>query len=1556
MSAIEATRRKILATLSRWRGTMSTEERALFRDFVRTTLPKVRGPFLAQHPPKEVIDALAVAFMHCLEHKGTEPKVDMRKRSSRGMMVLCSMPDQPFVVDTIRLFLRVNEAPYWGGFNLVFHGVRDAKGRLVGFDEEKGCAESLVLLEADYNENFGNFEVALPVLQQRLQLAQAMVRDFKPMTGLIDTVCALLEGSANDDASQREKHLLTRDFLVWLAQENFVFMGAEYKGKSYGFQTVAHASKGTADGDWPLAHAPHTVKVRKDRAEAPVHRSGRIDEILVELPDGSSLFLRGLFTYRAVTQPSRNVPILRGVLAKILANQAQEPGSFRYKGIANVFDSLPTEFLFTATEASIGAMVDLVFESEQQQEVGVTILKTGRDSAFCLVAMPKRSYGEDLRQLLEDEIVDTMHATYRDHGIFVGRYDTVLLHYYMTGVSFPGEKEIDALTQHIRSIATPWVTRLWSYISEHVDEATADRLTDTYGNAFPESWCRETSPERALQDIMHLEALSSGKGVRSDMFVDKHGTLLLRLYQVNNAYLTQVLPILDNFGLVLMDANHTTVKSRGGSLHIDTFRVSQDGAQSSDELLANGQRLAEGIQAVFSEHIDSDPLNALVGSANLTWAEVDVLRGYMRYAYQLVGGLTASRATEVMLTHPKHCANLAELFNVMFDPKRNKGRAKAMQAAAETVNDDLRLLRTHDEHMVFSTLGELVNGTVRTNAFRGDRSAHYLSFKFDCKKVDVMGPQRPMFEIFVHSREVEGVHLRFGKVARGGLRWSDRDDFRREVLGLATTQLVKNVVIVPTGSKGGFLLKYPSADRGVRRQQADTHYKTFIRGLLDVTDNAIDGKIIPAPGVVRHDEDDPYLVVAADKGTAHLSDTANGISQEYGYWLDDAFASGGSNGYDHKGVGITARGGWVLVRRHFAELGRDPYSEPFTCAGIGDMGGDVFGNGLIESPHVQLKAAFNHLHIFLDPNPHATKSAAELQRLFDTQGGWDKFNTKLLSKGGGIYDRRAKSIALSPEVRQMLGIEAEEAQPEVIINRILQMDVDLLWNGGIGTYVKASDETHEDANDRGNNAVRIDATMLRARIVGEGGNLGFTAKARIEAGLHGVRLNTDFIDNSGGVDLSDHEVNLKILLQDVVARGEINQPARNKLLRKMTNEVADLVLANNDAHGRQLSRDQIRSQQDIFQFGRSIAFVERAFGQTREALNLPSEEVLSERANHGLGLTRPELSTLSAWVKMYIQQELIADDPTQLPGFDEMLTTYFPKAIQKSYPERIRGHMLAHEIVAMVACTRVVADAGAAFVPMMLETSGGSVRSVMSAYLKAQQIGKSNQMRKTLEEMRTQVPLEELYGAWVAADNGIKELVRFWLSTRGRIPEDEELAEMTSAVAQVYKLQTKQVMARDRSLIRKLTDLGISSTVALQIVKARYLNVGLMIWAEARRTTTAFKDMVIQHMAVAQASRLQEVLDDLAERPASGTWDPIATKILHSRFHQLLRNVVARTPFGKAPKSVDALEQHLIDGVLADVRGQVCELLDGETSGPTIAALLVLEERVTSAIERLPTD
>jgi len=1558
-TAVSSSKQKIHNSLRRWRGSLDPDDRKLFKAFVGETLSRLRGPFLAHHPPKQVLTYLEEAFQFARRRAGGQIKAELRARPSKGVAVFNCMNDQPFIVDTIRMFLQGGKADYWGGFNLVFRATRDDEGNLVSVGNEDATPESLVMLEADAGHLLRDPEMALEMLVTNLTLARAMVSDFKAMTRAVERAVEKCEVRADRRPDQAESMRETAAFLKWMLRENFVFMGMTSDGEPMGIQTVESPFFNTADGEWSVAHSPGTVQVRKSAAESPVHRSGRIDEILVSLGDaddmhGLQLFIRGMFTYRAVTQPSRNVPILRKVLGSVLEEQSTTPGSYRYKGIANVYDSLPTEFLFTATHQAINEMVNLVFESEQQQEVGVTFLMTGAGSAFCLVAMPKSQFGDRLRRDVENLIVGDLDASYCDHGIFVSRYDTVLVHYYLTGVNFPGEEQIVGLTQQIRDIATPWLARLWHELAERYDEAQADRLADTYGRAFPDDWVRNTSTRGAVRAIEMLEALSGKRSVIADFHQRSSGDMVLRLYQATNVYLTDMLPVLDNFGLSAKDSYATTVNSRGGALHIDTFRLSgTKGACTREQLIEGSELLIQGLESVYLGEASNDRLNALVLTSGLTWQEVDVIRGLARYAGQLHIKLSAARIQEILLQHPVTCTTLIKLFHARFDPDLKAKREKAIAKANEVVTDELRQIISHDADLIVSALQNLINAAVRTSFYRTDRKLYSVSFKFDCSQVKAMGAGRPLYEIYVHSREVEGVHLRFGMVARGGLRWSDRDDFRTEVLSLATTQQVKNVVIVPTGSKGGFYLKHASFDRAERRKEADRHYQTFIRGLLDVTDNSVNGETVKPPRVFCHDGDDPYLVVAADKGTAHLSDTANKISVKYGFWLADAFASGGSNGYDHKGVGITARGTWKLVRRHFAEMGHDPYTQSFTVVGIGDMGGDVFGNGLIESEHAKLKAAFNHLHIFLDPDPDPQSSWNERDRLFKSQGGWDKYDTKLISKGGGVFDRRHKSVPLSPQAQAMLGIDADEALPEVVINAILKMEVDLLWNGGIGTYVKASSETHGQADDRANNNLRVDATELRAKIVGEGGNLGFTQKGRIEANACGVRLNTDAIDNSGGVDMSDHEVNLKILLGQIVSRDEMSTDERNTLLEAMTDEVADLVLVNNDANGRMLSRDTIRSKEDIFQFGRAIHFVEREFGRTAEDLNLPDDIELARRAEVGEGLTRPELAVLSAWVKMYVFQELMKYKPKQLPGYHELLHTYFPQRIQESYPDDIDSHMLADEIAMTVATSRMVGDAGAAFFPMTIETTAATVFEIATAYLKAQKLAEAAQVRATLEELRTSVALEALYRAWVMVDAGAREVARYWLSSSGRIPTDDELEEMTSAAQHVYELQHTEVLRRNADLAQSLADDDITADVALRILKSQYLNIALMVWAESKRTDTPFTEMVVRHLAIARASRLDQLLHDLQSRPAGGRWDPIALRILHSRYHNLLRALVGRTPINGKIESVDKLDPMLAAGALKDVRAQVDAMLGDSDELPSVATLLVLEERLAAAISRI---
>jgi glutamate dehydrogenase len=1552
---------QIRSSLSRWDGDLGGEaNRELFTAFVEEALERMRGPFLSKHPPMQVLDLFAETFQFALHRAADDIKARIDQRTSKkGMSVLVNMADQPFIMDTVLLFLNTRDAASWGGFSLVFKATRDPSGRLVGVGGS-GSEESLILLQTDQGR-LGDLEQATRTVRVHLEHARAMVSDFKTMNRAIERFvekCELMADRRPDVAIQARE---TGQFLKWLSAENFVFMGIS-SDTNLGFQRLDGPFAGRPDGSWPVPHFPGTVQVRKSSTESPVHRAGRIDEILVMLPGETDerLFIRGMFTYRAVTQPSRHVPILRNVLADILKDQTTTgPGSYRYKGMANVFDSLPTEFLFTAPRNAVGEMVERVFEAEQQHEVGVTFSMITPDSAFCVVIMPKDDFDEELRKVVQQDILAVTRATYSDYGVLVGRFDAVLLHFYLTGVVDPGTEAIRALTERTRERVTPWSARLWSALADAVGETEADRLSQIYSSAFPSDWDRLNTVTRSVRDIQLMEQLERDP-VRADIFA--HGDdLYVRVYQKNDVVLSDLLPVLSQFGLKVIDSTSAQIAARaanGGTqvVHLDTFRVEGVPGVERSTFVARGPLLTDALSQVFAGRVSDDRLNTLVVCAGLAWSEVDVLRAYMRYSRQIGMKQAILRMNEIMLANPIMCASLVKLFHARFDPDLPGDRAEQVRLASRTVVDEMRYIQTHDEDQLFSTLQNLVESTLRTNYYRHalEPWAHswYLSFKLDPAQIRMMPANKPMFEIYVHSRDVEGVHLRFGKVARGGLRWSDRDDYRTEVLGLVTTQRVKNVVIVPTGSKGGFFLRNASRDPAERRRQADELYKTYIRALLDVTDNNVGDRIVPPVRVVRYDEDDPYLVVAADKGTAHLSDTANAISQEYGFWLGDAFASGGSNGYDHKKVGITARGGWVLVRRHFAEMGIDVDNQDITVVGVGDMGGDVFGNGLIETRHLRLKAAFNHVHIFLDPQPDAARTYEERVRLFRTMGGWDKYDINLISTGGGVFDRRVKSVPLSPQARDMLGIDKAEAEPEEIIRAILLMDVDLLWNGGIGTYIKASTETHADADDRSNDAVRIDANQLRAKVVGEGGNLGLTQRARIEAALRGFRLNNDAMDNSAGVDLSDHEVNLKILLNRAVSRREMSTDQRNVLLEQMTDEVAKLVLEDNDAHGRQLSRDVIRSRTNIFPFARAIAFIEREFARDRSTLQLPTEPELERRASAGLGLTRPELAVLSSWVKMYVKRELLKSDPKQIPGYDVLLRGYFPQQVQERFGNDITNHMLADEIATTVTITRMFADGGAAFFPMAIEATGAGVAEITHAYRKAARIARFHMVRDVLEDLRSKVPLDALYRAWIDVDDGARDVALYWLSSSGTVPADDVIDEMRETAERVYALQASAVVKANAEKLSSIRAQGIPEEVASLILKAQYLNIALSVWSEARRTSAPIEGVAVRYLAVGRASLLQGLLDDLASRPATGSWDPLAMRILYTRFQTHLRTAVGKCVIDGAPATVDALEPVLGAGRLAEVRAHVDGLLAREPL-PSVAALLVLEERVSSALARL---
>jgi len=1534
----------------------------LFHAFVSSSIRQLRAPYLAHYETAEAVEQLASSFGHALRYRGPAPLI-AHELHGNSLKLWTVMPDQPFIVDTIRLLLRAQRWEYVAGFNLMVPIHRSAAGEAQAIGSDSVGLESITFLEAEVPDP-AEVPAALADLATNLLLCQAMVSDYHDSTSFVDSMVHRFSRLADHLPDQAASLHETGEFLRWLLSDNFVFMGVASGDQRFGVCAPAIRAVWPSDrllSGWNDLPDRSSVQVRKGHQESRVHRAGRVDEIRVEVPheDGTAptwLFLQGLFTYRAVTQSSRHVPWLRRLLGRILARQDSKPGSYRYKGIANVFDSLPTEFIFTASDAEVAEVIERVLEAEQQQDARAQIVqRPGEDSTFTLVAMPKARWNEELRGRMQAMLLASTGATYADSGVFMGRFDTMLAYFFLTGGRALGAEALAALQDSLVELATPWVDRLYETVQQAEGHARASEVVLRWAEAFDEDYRRRCDASRTLVDIVHLEELAADHAVSADLYLDGEGTINLRIYQARDVLLSDMLPVLDDFGLIVIDQYANTVRLKDQApMILDTFRLKGVWNVSNEDVLARRQFLIDGVQAVFDKHVDTDMLNRIVLRADIPWQAVDMLRAYLGYARQLGMGYTLVRFQELLLHRPDLLHNLWQLFQARFDPDLDVKPAERERSYAELSErfiDALRAVDDHDQDMVFRTLHNLIDSTLRTNFYRTDRCAWYISYKVDCAKVWHMPEPRMMYEIYVHHRVVEGLHLRGGPIARGGIRWSDRSDYRREILDLVTTQMVKNVLIVPEGAKGGFFIKKPVADRAARRMQADDMYEFLIRGLLDLTDNIKDGKVVHPPRVLRLDGDDPYLVVAADKGTAHLSDRANGICRSYGFWLDDAFASGGSHGYDHKVVGITARGGWMTVSRHFREMGKDPYKQDFTCIGVGDPAGDVFGNGMIETPHLRLLAAFNHMHVFLDPNP-GKNTHKELVRLFNEAKGWDAFNTSLISKGGGIYLRRAKSIQLSPEVQKMLGTLKEELSVDAVIRLILRMDVDLLWNGGIGTYVKASTESHQQAKDPTNDEVRINADELRCRIVGEGGNLGFTPEARIEYALNGGRLNTDAIDNSGGVDMSDHEVNLKILVGAPVARGELNEEQRNTLLESLTDTVARQVLANNDTHGRQISLDQIRSARDPLFFWPTIQWVETRGGRSIADLHLPSNDVLRRRTAARLGLTRPELSVLQAHVKMRVFKDLMKDDPALIPGFDELVRDYFPAEIHERLKDDIDHHMLHRHIGMTVVTTMVCGDAGATCFPSLMELTGASAARTAAAWFRAMDLVDAAGLRAQLHEsVKSQ---ESRYRAWIGVTDAALGLVATWLAPGEPAATPEELVAIREVLGRLPKIRGTAHTERLRSRVKAFKAQGISSELASHLAGLGELTVAREI-ACLHDGKERLADTITRYLAIGEASRLLPAVRALELRRTQDRWDPVAMGILRNRYIALMRELCRVVPVSHEVRlGVDRLAVRLArsgSGALEAMQDEMDRILGDE---PDLATLLVAEERVRAWIARFP--
>ncbi|GAB3384227.1 NAD-glutamate dehydrogenase [Lysobacter fragariae] len=1298
----------------------------------------------------------------------------------------------------------------------------------------------------------------------------------------------------------------------------------------------------------------------KTNARSTVHRPGYMDYIGVLAFDDKGRAIReqrflGLYTSSAYNRRPWDIPLVRQRYEYVMSNSGLALNSHSGKALRHILETLPRDELFQSSgDELLNAATGIL--GLQERVRSKLFLRRDRYGRFFsgLVYIPRDRFNTDVRLRIEAMLKEKLQGEHVDTTVLLGESPLAQLHLVIR----PKSGEVAEVDNSAIEIALARIIRNWqddlreALVAGHGEEQGL-ALSNRYGRALPSGYLEEVGAAVAAQDITNLAALTGPDDLRLSLhrMHAGEGGLRFKFYRQNDDIpLSDALPMMENMGLRVISEHPYRLTVDGQVFYVQDFEVETIGGEL--DISSLDQNFEDAFGQIWRGNAENDGFNRLIIAANLSWRQVAVLRGYCKYLLQVGVPFSQSYVEATFARYPVLARLLVEVFEAKFDPstgKESKAEIKsgmerfgkqlaalaggdgAMMAAVlpvvearagkrdvqvDVTRDAFKALLDRvaslDEDRIFRSFLGVIDATLRTSFYiqykdgkRADGGpTDYVSFKFDSSKVPDLPKPRPYREIFVYGPRVEGVHLRFGPVARGGLRWSDRrEDFRTEVLGLVKAQMVKNTVIVPVGSKGGFFCKQlpdPSVNRDAWFNEGVACYQRFINGLLDITDNiAPDGKIVYPANVVRHDNDDPYLVVAADKGTATFSDIANGIARAHGFWLDDAFASGGSVGYDHKGMGITARGGWESVKRHFRAMGRDCQKQDFTVTGVGDMSGDVFGNGMLLSKHIRLVAAFDHRHIFLDPNPDAAISFKERDRMFKLpRSSWDDYDKKLISKGGGVYPRSAKSIPVSAETRAALGIEngVTALSPNDLMNAILKAPVDLLWNGGIGTYVKATSESNQQVGDRANNGLRVDGRELRCKVVGEGGNLGLTQLGRVEAAMHGVLLNTDFIDNSAGVDTSDHEVNIKILLNGEVQKKKLTLPERNKLLASMTNEVGELVLSDNYRQNQAIS---LMERMSVSRMGSKRHFITTLESQgllDRQIEYLPSDAELVERKSRGMGLTRPELSILLSYSKIVLFQQLLDSDVPEDPYLSKELVRYFPEPLQKKYAKAMEGHRLKREIIATAVTNSMVNRMGATFTLRMTEDSGRTPGEVAKAF---------NITRETLDARSLWAQIDALDGK-VAESVQVDALEVIWSLqrsfTRWLLARPGAIPDITTAVER-YRDGFRDIRAGENILgpaqrpgyeaaLRDWKAKGVPADLGGQLAALPYLDASCDIIELARERKVKTVDVAKVHFRLGEALNLPWLITQIDNLAVDGRWHAVARGVLREELATQQRALV----------------------------------------------------------------
>ena len=1443
--------------------------------------------------------------------------------------------DAPYIVESIQAELERVGHPAERVLHPQLVVSRDPSGVLTHVHDiddnadvpDGAMVESWVHLELDLVPSEDHAELAAD-LERVLDDVLHAVADAPHMYHLIRELADQL--AADPGEFDRETSQEAGELLRWLADGNYMILGhAAYSANELA-SPKARADDEHAEGVLrgearisPLELLPAyrsgvPLVIFKSPLVSTVRRSAHYDCVTVVTPAVAGgqqmihVFL-GLIT-NAEDGTVGRVPVVRRRIAEILLRSGVRADSHTGRRLLAALRTLPRDELLEAPTSDLLRLAQLVVDRADHGTVGVFArIHLNRDFVSVLVYFPADRFGPETRRRVT--------AVINKHwpGEVIGRDDRIvelnlarmqLLIAIRPGTQ-PPSPERRVVEEEVAKVTRRWSDDFRDLLTIASDEDRAEHLARRYLPALPEAYKEDFDASIAVRDLTRLEDLPADNGLAFDLYTpdeDDEADRRLKVFRTGQAVsLARALPIFTQMGIEVLDERPYEIElGDDETAWIYDFGLRLPSGVKFDE--ARARNVIEAVRLLWLDRIEQDGFNALVVRSDLTWWQVNVLRAYAKYLRQAGTTFSQGYIEQALIDNVPIAAAIVELFESRFDPERENepplldGEVSRVEAIEALLADVASL----DQDRILRSLLGLVNATLRTNAYRTDdespdrlgsqaplgrRTA--LAVKLDPRRIPDLPEPRPRFEIWVYSPRVEGVHLRFGAVARGGLRWSDRrEDFRTEILGLVKAQMVKNAVIVPTGAKGGFVAKRlpdPSVDRDAWLAEGVACYRTFIASLLDLTDNYVTGpdgvqQVAPPPQVRRYDGDDPYLVVAADKGTATFSDIANGIAVDYGFWLGDAFASGGSVGYDHKAMGITARGAWESVKYHFRELGVDTQTQDFTVVGVGDMSGDVFGNGMLLSEHIRLLAAFDHRHIFLDPDPDAARSYAERRRMFDLpRSSWADYDTSLISAGGGIYPRTLKSIPISPQVAAALGLPAgvTAMTPTELMHAILLAPVDLLWNGGIGTYVKASAESNADAGDKANDVLRVNGDELRCKVVGEGGNLGLTQRGRIEYALAGGKINTDAIDNSAGVDTSDHEVNLKILLDRAVASGSITRDERNELLASVTDDVARHVLRDNYEQNVLLGMARVLSPALVSVHQRFMQELEAA-GELDRALEfLPSDAEIARREADGIGLVSPENAVLVAYSKMTLTQHIEDSTLPDEPWFHRVLAGYFPPPIAQRFADDLSGHPLHREIITTVVVNDMINRAGTTFVHRAVEETGAEIAQIARAYSIVREVFGLPALWADLEALDNQVPTAAQHAGYKEIRRLIDRATRWFVDVRFPITDvAAEIERYQPVVAKLGANCPELLRGVERQTVyddaAKLVDLGLPSDLSLRL--AELLSAFLLLDVVEIAQVTGHDPRVVAelHYAISERLSVDQLLTRVTALPRDDRWETLA--------------------------------------------------------------------------------